>query len=132
MASATDNALFIIDDPTLDTDEGVAFSATMRSAVFDWGPASGFTKLRRIAQAVALAGPVTMVITPIVDGQIVDDQAETFTLATIDGIEQVIESNVAVNGTRFQVQIEITAHEGPTALGEADQWISSRRTTRDS
>lgn len=131
MASATDAALFVIDDPALDTDEGVAFTARMRSAVFDAGPAGGYTKLRRIAQAVAIAGPVTVTVTPVVDGQVVDAQAETFALVTEDGVEQVVESNVAVSGTRFQVQVEVTAHEGPTALGEADQWISRRRTTRD-
>lgn len=131
MASATDNALFVIDDPALDTDEGEAFTAKMRSAVFDAGPAGGYTKLRRITQAVALAGPVSVLVTPVVDGQIVDAQAEAFDLVTEDGVEQIIESNVAVSGTRFQVQVEVTAHEGPTALGEADQWISSRRTIRN-
>lgn len=130
MASATDNKLFVIDDPGLDTDEGSAFTAKMLSAVFDAGPASGFSHLRRLTQAVAIAGPVTLAITPIVDGQEATDQQQTFTLSTVDGIEQALEHSCFVNGTRFQVKVEITAHEGPTALGEADQWIRLRRTTR--
>lgn len=129
-ASATSNALYTIDDPTVDTDLGAQFTAHLRSAPFDFSTATGWSTLRRLVQSVAISGPVTVVVTPSADGQDFTGQAKTASLVTTDGPEQVVEAHAQVPGTRFRVIVDITSHVGRTELGESDQWLISRRTTR--
>lgn len=128
--NATGATLLQLDDPTVDTDQGVPFVASLTTAAFDQGPASGYGTLRRLTQAIGIAGATTVVITPVGDGSEYTDQASTQTLVTTDGTEQELEVPVFVPATRYQLLLRITAHVGLTWLGEADQWFVPRRTTR--
>ena len=128
--NASGATLLQLDDPTVDTDQGVAFLASFTSAPFDAGPATGWATLRRLVQDVTLTGTATITVTPIGDGSEYPGQALTSSLAATNGPQQPVESPVMVPGTRFQMKVSIPAHAGLVELGESDQWFISRRTTR--
>jgi hypothetical protein len=129
-ANATGATLLVLDDPSVDADQGTAFSASFTPAAFDMGLASGFGTLRRLIQTIAISGPVSVAITPVGDGAEYTSQAVSFTLATEDGAEQEIEAPVWVPATRFQFRVNVTNHEGITEFGESDQWFVVRRERR--
>lgn len=129
-ANATGNTVLSLDEPGVDTDQTNDFTARLRSAPFDQGPASGFGTLRRVAQAVAVSGDVTLTLMPIGDGADFTGQKVTLELDPVDGPEQLAEAEFFVPATRYGVEIAVTEHEGETELGESDQWIVPRRMSR--
>jgi hypothetical protein len=119
-----------IDDTALDTDQGAAFTASLRTAPFDAGLATGWSTLREFAQVVSVAGTATVTVTPLGDGAEYTDQAQTHALTAAAGEDQLTESPLFVPATRFQAQVAVTAHSGRTELGEADQVFIPRRSGR--
>ena len=128
--NASGATILQLDDPTVDQDQGVAFTASFVSAPFDAGPATGWATLRRMVQDVTLTGTATVKVTPIGDGSEYPGQALSVALVATSGPQQPVEAPVMVPGTRFQMKVEIPAHTGQVELGESDQWFISRRTTR--
>lgn len=130
-ANASGNTVLQLDDTGTDTDLGsAAFTASLTSAPFDGGNASGYETLRRLVQIVVVGSSATVVVTPTGDGSDYTGQAYTKNLVSTGGVEQVVEAPVQVPGTRFQMKVQVTAHVGKTELGEADMWFVGRRTTR--
>ena len=129
-ANATGSTLLSLDDPSVSTDQGAAFSAKFRTTGFDLGPATGFGTLRRYVQSVAVSAQATMVVTPMGDGMEYTGQRSSHTINPASGAQQQIEVPTAVPGTRFQLDVEITAHDGAVEFGESDQWIVARRSQR--
>lgn len=128
--NASGASILSIDDTTLDDDQGADFTAWLRTAPFDAGLATGWSTLREFAQVVSTAGSVTLEVTPVGDGSEYTDQKQTHSIVSTDGEEQLTESPLFVPGTRFQVKVAVTAHEGRTELGEADQLFIPRRSGR--
>ena len=128
--NASGATLLQLDDPTVDTDQGSAFTASFTSAPFDAGPATGWATLRRLVQDVTITGTATVKVTPVADGREYAGQAPSIALVATAGPQQPVEAPVMVPGTRFQMKVEIPAHTGQVELGESDQWFISRRTTR--
>ncbi len=126
------NVLIRLDDPSLYTDEGAAMPTPyFTSADVDFGPAGGEGRLRRITQAVTLAGTTTVQVTPVANGTEIAEQAESFTLAPASGAEQRIESGVAVMANRHAIVARVTALAGPVAFGECDLALIPRRSTEN-
>jgi chitodextrinase len=129
-ANASGATLLSLDDPTVDTDQGNAFTASFTTARFDLGPTGGWATLRRLVQAVILSNTATVKVTPIADGTEYPSQQSTSSLTATSGTEQIVETPTFAPGTRFQMKVEVTAHSGTVELGESDQWFVNRRTTR--
>lgn len=127
---AAGNKLLRLDDPDTFTDEGSAIGPEFIVGVTDLGPAGGFGTLRRITQAVAIGGPTTLTITPIGDGQVYEDQTQTFVLVTTDGAEQIIDCFAKVPATRFGYRVRVTSIGGPASFGENDRFVLPRRSQR--
>ena len=131
-AAAGDNVLVQVDDPTVWEDEDVAMPTPYYvSADADQGPAGGSGRLRQIIQAVTIAGATSIKVTPIANGVLQTDQAETFALVTTDGSEQRIEHFVASMATRHAVRVEVTSFAAAVTFGESDLVMVPRRSTEN-
>lgn len=131
-AAAGSNTLVQLDDPTVWTDEDAAQpTPTFITADIDQGPAGGTGRLRQIIQALTIAGATSVRITPIANGSEVTDQAETFTLATMNGTEQRIEHFVASMATRHAIKVEVTSFAAAVTFGEGDLVMVPRRSTEN-
>lgn len=129
-AAAGSNTLVQLDDPTVWTDEGAAMPTPyFVTADVDQGPAGGAGRLRQIIQALTIAGATSVRLTPIANGAAVTDQAETFTLSTLDGTEQRLEHFVAAMATRHAVKVEVTSFSAAVVFGESDLVVVPRRST---
>jgi len=126
-ACADSNVLLALDVAGLFTDEGQPIDARFRPQHTSSQGVSNFHKLREVVQAVAVRGPVTVRVTPYVDGGSVPDQAQEFSLATIDGLEQFVELPAALEGSRFSYEVEVLAMAGPVAFGEASMDVVAKR-----
>lgn len=127
---AAGNTLLRLDDLDTFTDEGSAMAPEFTVGTNDLGPAGGYGTLRKIVQAVAIGGPTTLEITPIGDGQIYEDQAQTFVLTTTGGMEQIVDCFAQVPATRFGYRVRVTSVGGPASFGENDRFVIPRRTMR--
>ena len=122
------NVIVQLDDPTVVTDEGAAMvTPYFVAADADFGPAGGQGRLRRIVQAVTVAGNVTVTVTPVANGAALADQAQAFALTSSAGTEQRIESDVASMATRHAVRVELSGIGAPTTFGESDLVVVPRR-----
>lgn len=125
-------AILSLDDPTVDTDRGAAFTASFTTAPFDMGPASGWATLRLLVQSIILAYTATVRVTPIADGvEYTGQQISSSLNITGDTPEQEVEVPAFAVGTRFQMKVEVTAHSGPIELGESDQHLVPRRSAHN-
>ena len=131
VAYATSSTILSLDDPSVDTDQGVAFTASLLSVATTPQPPSGESKLRKIVQNVALTTSATVKITPIADGNENPNDTQTFNLvSTVDGANPTIESKTANQGSRIQTRIEVTAHVGACELGEGESWTVPKLSSR--
>lgn len=121
------NVLVSLDDISVWQDEGVAYPARMVGNAVNFGKPLPAGRLRRIGQSVTLGGTATVQITPYGDGDAYDAQAVSRTLDPVNGTTQVIEAEVAVDGQRFQYEVEVTDFDGPVALGEAEVAMIAKR-----
>jgi hypothetical protein len=122
-------SLVKLDDPSVSTDQGSAFTATIRSVPWEVGIGEWAT-WRRVTQAIALTTSATITLTPIVDGADDPSLAETFSLtAADDGTTPTCDLRTFAAGTRFQLQADVTAHDGETAFGEVEISYVPRRST---
>lgn len=119
-AVAAGNVLVSLDDAAVWTDEGEAYTASFLTNPANFGRTAPAGRLRRIAQAVTLGADATVAITPVADGSEYTDQADSQTLMASDGATQIMVTEPAVEGRRFQYQVEVSAFTGPVLLGEAD------------
>lgn len=131
VANATGVTLLSLDDPSVDTDQGAAFTASFLPVAFTPQPPEGESKLRRAVQAVSITTSATVKLTPVVDGSENPDDAQSFSLVSISNpMNSTIESHPANQGSRFQVRTEVTAHVGACELGEAEQWTIGKISSR--
>lgn len=119
--------LWEIDDPSVFTDDGVAFEAVGETHPVDFGPARGFGRLREFVQWIALFGRATVSITPVADGTVLTEQSYASTLDVAHGVEQRIEAPLSAPGARFGVEIRLSNCTALTELGEADLTYAKRR-----
>lgn len=127
--AANDNKLYELDNPALLDDSGEDIEAYYVVAPADFGTAVAVADLRRINQMANLAGPCTVLVTPIVDGAEIPGQAQTFVLDPADGPSQLLEAHVQRNGGEFQMRVDVVALGGPLAFGAASLWGIPRRST---
>jgi hypothetical protein len=133
VANASGATLLSLDDPAVDTDQGVAFNASFTSVATTPQPPEGESKLRRVVQNISISTSATLKLTPIADGNENPSDTQTFSLAsTTDGSNPTIEAHAANQGSRFQVRTEVTAHVGVCELGEAEQWTVGKLSSRSS
>ena len=131
VVNASGNTLLSLDDPSVDTDQGAAFTASLLSVATTPQPPAGESKLRKIVQNVALTTSATVKITPIADGNENPNDAQTFSLvSTTDGANPTIEAKTANQGSRMQTKIEVTAHVGACELGEGESWSVPKLSSR--
>lgn len=130
VVNATGTTILSLDDPSVDTDQGVDFVASLLPVAFTPQPPEGESKLRRSVQGVSVGTSATIRLTPIVDGNENPDDAQSFTLLSTDGVNQTVEAHVANQGSRFQVKREITAHVGACELGAAEDWTVGKLSSR--
>ena len=131
VVNATSNTLLSLDDPSVDTDQGAAFTASLLSVATTPQPPAGESKLRKIVQNVAISTSATVRITPITDGNENPSDAQTFSLvSTTDGANPTIEAKTANQGSRFTEKIEVTAHVGACELGENEEWTVTKISSR--
>lgn len=126
-ACADSNVLLALDVAGLFTDEGQPIDARYRPQHTSSDGVSNYHKLREVVQAVSVGGPVTLRVTPYVDGGSVPDQRLDYVLATIDGLEQFIEHPTALEGSRFSYEVEVLAMAGPIEFGEASMDVVAKR-----
>ena len=130
VVNATGITLLTLDDPSVDTDQGSDFTASLLPVAFTPQPPEGESKLRRAVQAVSIGTSATVTLTPVVDGNENPDDAQTFNLTSaVDGAGPTVEAKPANQGSRFQVKTEITAHVGSCELGEAEAWTVPKRSS---
>lgn len=130
--AAGSNTIVQVDDPTVWTDEDAAMPTPFYvTSDVDQGPAGGTGRLRQVIQALTIAGATSVRITPIANGAEVTDQAETFTLATMDGSEQRVEHHVASLATRHAVKVEVISFSAAVTFGEGDLVMVPRRSTEN-
>lgn len=122
------NVLLSLDDPTVWTDEGTAYSAYAVTNPVNFGRAAPSGRLRRITQAVTLGADASVTLTPLGDGDEYTEQAHTEALAVADGSTHLVESEPAVDGQRFQYIMAASGFGGPLAFGEADVELIEKRT----
>ena len=131
VCNATGATLLSLDDPSVDTDQGVAFTASVLPVAFTPQPPEGESRLRRAVQGISITTSATLRLTPIVDGNENPDDGQTFNLAsTTDSASSTVEAHTANQGSRFQVKTEVTAHVGACELGEAEQWTVGKLSSR--
>jgi len=131
VVNASGATLLSLDDPSVDTDQGAAFTASLLSVATTPQPPAGESKLRKIVQNVALTTSATVKITPIADGNENPNDAQTFSLvSTTDGANPTIEAKTANQGSRMQTKIEVTAHVGACELGEGESWSVPKLSSR--
>lgn len=131
MVNATGVTLLTLDDPSVDTDQGSDFTASLLPVAFTPQPPEGESKLRRAVQSIGIGTSATLVLTPVVDGNENPDDAQTFNLAsTSDPANSTVEAHTANQGSKFQVKVEVTSHVGNTELGEAEAWTVSKLSSR--
>lgn len=129
--NASGVTILSLDDASVDTDQGAAFTASFTSVAVTPQPPEGESKLRRCVQNVAIGTSATLKITPIADTNENAADAQTFNLSSIvDGANPTIEAHVANQASRFQVKTEVTAHVGLCELGEAEQWTVPKLSSR--
>ena len=126
-ACADSNVLLALDVAGLFEDEGEPIAAAFRPQHTSSSGVSDYHRLREVVQAVSVGGPVSLRVTPIVDGGPVPDQAQEYALATLDGVEQFIEHPTALEGSRFSYEVEVLAHAGPVEFGEASLDVVAKR-----
>lgn len=124
------NVLLSLDDPNLFRDEGVVFVPYAETNPVNFGKAAPVGRLRRIAQAVTIGAPATIMLTPYGDGDEYEEQAQSAVLDPANGTTQVVELEPAVDGGRFQYRMTVTAFDGPVAFGEADLELIPKRSAR--
>lgn len=125
---ASGKVLVSLDDPSVWADEGVAYEAFAVTNPVDFGRTSPSGRLRRIAQAVTVASPTTITITPFGDGDEYDEQATAVLVDPADGTTQVVEAEPALDAQRFQFKMQPSGFTGPVAFGEADIEYIRKRT----
>jgi hypothetical protein len=129
--NASGATIFSLDDPGIDTDQGVAFTAAFVTVAITPQPPEGESKLRKIVQNVSITTSATVRITPIADTNESSADAQTFNLAsTTDGASPTVEAHVANQGSRFQSRIEVTAHVGQCQLAEGELWTVPKLSSR--
>lgn len=128
--SPSGDKLYVLDDPSSSTDFGESFVARLLTNAFE-GAVAGYNHLRRMTQAVSITNSATVTLTPLADNAEDATQGETFVLsAAVDGQRPVLDARPDVSGTIFQIQVEVTEHDGLTQLGEFDAFFQTRRTAR--
>lgn len=130
VCNASGATILSLDDPSVDTDQGADFTASLLPVAFTPQPPEGESKLRRAVQAVGVGTSVTIKLTPVVDGNENPDDAQSFNLVSTDGAVQTVEAHTANQGSRFQVKTEITSHVGVCELGEAEAWTVGKLSSR--
>ena len=130
-AQAHGGKLIALDDQALVTDlaalagtGGNTFAAFVLSGRF---ASAGYAKLRRMIQAVAHAGAVTVTITPWRDGQ---DTGQTITRTLAIGDNENVTAPLSVTGSDFQLMVTLTAFDAPASLGSGDITVVPRRSQR--
>lgn len=119
--------LYEIDDQSVFSDAGTAFTGSIETHPIDFGPAGGYGRLRSMLQWVAVNGQARLRMAPVVDGVVATEQEYTETLTVSAGVEQRIESPFSVPGTRFGVRLQVDQHTALTQLGEADLEYAQQR-----
>lgn len=119
--------LWEIDDPSVFTDEGTEIGPEFDTHPVDFGPASGYGRLRQVVQWFSLFGDALVTITPIADGSLLTEQAYQQALAVADGTEQRIEAPFAAPGARFGARVAISGAGALVEVGEADLTYVQRR-----
>lgn len=128
LCEAAGNRVISIDDPAVDTDLGANYTAQLTSIGFEAGAWSGF---RRFIQTVHLAGTVTLLVTPVVDGSVDPTLTQAYALdSAVVGTQFPQRVALATHGTRHQLIVTVPQHTGPVALGEWRRHLIPRRTER--
>lgn len=125
-AAQGSNVLVELDMGGVTTDEGAAMTTPFLVST-EWSAPGGEGKLRRITQAVHVSGNNTVRLTPVADAQVVTAQAEDFALLAVDGPTQFCESGPSVEGSRFGVELRVTAYAGGLEFGEGDLALLPKR-----
>jgi hypothetical protein len=114
-------SLWELDDPSVVLDAGAPMPTPFfETHPIDFGPATGYGRLRRAIQWVALAGRAVVRLIPIADGTRYTEQTYSQTLDVAAGAEQRLEAPFSAPGARFGVRVEIEGASALTEFGEAD------------
>ena len=125
--SAHGGKIVQLDDPSVDRDMadiatagGVRYVAYLLSARFKGRHRAGYGTLRRLVQRVFLRSGAVVTVTPWRDAQ-----------ETTQAIGRVLEIDhpslvifpLSVLATEFQLKIEVSMFDAPTALGSGEIWV---------
>jgi hypothetical protein len=128
---ATGPHLLVFDDEAVLTDEGVPIEAWGLSAPIPaLAVGDGFGRLRRLVQAVSLAGTAVVRLTPLADGASASAGARERAVTPSGGAAQLVEVPAAEAGSRFQIEFRVVTRAGPLAFGAAQLAVVPRRENR--
>jgi len=128
-AVASGNTVNTLDDPSVDTDLGSAFTAeiiTSHRAV----PNYAWLEFRWHNQNVTVQTSATFTFTPVTDGDVSDTDMISTTKSGSAVGEQRIEFPAFKFASRIQSRIRVTAHSGLVEMGDHEFVLIPRRKQR--